>query len=423
MWQALDKADFFFWGRETALITSGARWRVLIPPSGNPGPAAVAAQLRRASSAVTELFETASLVARSIGEKASGSVPPRPPDPENSGVDDSELDHKSETRTSPTVAIGIVGFDASVPAEFVVPRFTTVLEGASIRLSLESQDPDTRQSAALLEAPHFFSTCRSTYRRAVTEILKRIENGRLQKAVLARKVDVELTARPTTSEILRRLALQGKPAALFCSKGWIGASPELLVRTEGGEVEVEVVAGTYPAEGSLLQSTAGASEDIRTDSKELHEHRLVVEHVLERLPSLCAGVVSEVEPSVVRVGRLAHLRTVVRGRLKEGVTSLAVAAALHPTPAVCGSPVGPAYESIRELEPFMRRYYSGLVGWCDSDGRSEWAYVLRCAFIAGRRASVFAGAGIVAGSDPDKETYETEAKMKPMLEALGVTER
>jgi isochorismate synthase EntC len=155
--------------------------------------------------------------------------------------------------------------------------------------------------------------------------------------------------------------------------------------------------------------------------KEQAEHRLVVESVQATLAGLCEDVRRASRPEVVRLSTVAHLATIVRGRLKDPATSaLAVAARLHPTPAVAGVPQAAALAAIAELEGFDRGLYAGPVGWVDARGDGDWAVGLRGATLdpVGRQARLVAGAGIVAGSDPDAEWDETEAKLASMRAVL-----
>ncbi|MCA1691448.1 MAG: chorismate-binding protein, partial [Actinobacteria bacterium] len=157
---------------------------------------------------------------------------------------------------------------------------------------------------------------------------------------------------------------------------------------------------------------------LRSSPKELDEHRFVVEDVRRRLDPLCRSI-SVNGPQVVGLSSVTHLATSVAGRLRSPPPSaLALAGHLHPTPAVGGQPRDVALATIAELEGFDRGLYAGPVGWVDSRGDGDWAVALRCASVDGRRAVLSAGAGIVAGSDPDAEWAETQAKLEPMLRAL-----
>ncbi|MBV8195610.1 MAG: chorismate-binding protein, partial [Candidatus Dormibacteraeota bacterium] len=145
--------------------------------------------------------------------------------------------------------------------------------------------------------------------------------------------------------------------------------------------------------------------------------------VADTLAPFCSELEVDRQPSLHATATLWHLRTSIRGRLRDdSPDALTLAAALHPTPAVCGMPPDAALSLIRELEPFDRRFYAGIVGWVDARGDGEWVIALRCAEIMGRTARLYAGAGIVSGSDPAAEDREADVKFGAMLRALGVAQ-
>ncbi|MFI5053710.1 MAG: isochorismate synthase MenF, partial [Acidimicrobiia bacterium] len=200
---------------------------------------------------------------------------------------------------------------------------------------------------------------------------------------------------------------------VYAIEGFVGASPELLVRRVGTIVESRPVAGTSLADGEeSLRALAASVKDTR-------EHRYVVDAIVAALGERCEELTVEAIPEVAVFGPVAHLATPIRGRLCEPApNALELARLLHPTPAVGGTPRRPALDAIRALEGFDRGRYAGPVGWVDARGDGEWAIALRGAEIEGTRARLVAGAGIVAGSDPDAEWAETQAKLEPMLRAL-----
>jgi isochorismate synthase len=164
-----------------------------------------------------------------------------------------------------------------------------------------------------------------------------------------------------------------------------------------------------------------AADRLRTSDKNRREHAMVVEAIFDVLAPYCRDLSAPPAPELVSTSTLWHLATPIRGTLRDpSVSSLELACALHPTPAVCGLPRAAAAEAIRMIEPFDRGFYSGAVGWCDGNGDGEWHVTIRCAEIAGSTARLYAGAGIVAGSDPDEEVAETATKFMALLGALGV---
>lgn len=259
---------------------------------------------------------------------------------------------------------------------------------------------------------------RRRWSAAVEEALARIADGRLSKVVLAREVTVDVRRPLEVATVVDRLRHEQPACFTYAAGGYVGASPELLARRRGLDVVSRPMAGTVaqggsPGDDHRLVAAMASSE------KEQNEHRLVVGDVLAALSLLCDDVCGADEPDVVRLSTVAHLATTVRGRLRDlSVSALDVAAHLHPTPAVAGVPREAALAAIAELEDFDRGLYAGPVGWVDSRGDGDWAVALRSATLDGARARLVAGAGIVAGSDPDGEWDETESKLAAMRSAL-----
>ena len=258
---------------------------------------------------------------------------------------------------------------------------------------------------------------------AVRRAIDRISGGPLAKVVLAREVAVE-SARPfARRRVLAHLRDTHPSSFTYATGGFVGASPELLVRRRGVRVLSRPMAGT------ALRGVDRADDErlgsaLVSSAKEAEEHALVVEAVRSALEPVCGEMVATAGPELVRLATVTHLATTVAGHLAEPAPSaLALAGLLHPTPAVGGLPRADALTAIAELEGFDRGLYAGPVGWVDSRGDGDWAVALRCAQLDGRRARLVAGAGIVADSDPDAEWSETEAKLLPMLDALSEASR
>ena len=255
------------------------------------------------------------------------------------------------------------------------------------------------------------------WRAGVVAALAAIGGGRLDKVVLAREAAVEAEWPFPRAELLRRLERRpGGATFLYAAGGFVGASPELLVRRRGRVAVSRPMAGTVP-QGDAAGEADGLAR-LTGSPKEAVEHRLVVDAVAEGLAKV-ADRVEVGRPEVVRLATVAHLATEITADLTEPLpTALELAGLLHPTPAVGGSPRDAALAAIAALEPFDRGRYAGPVGWVDRTGDGEWAVALRCATLTGPRAHLIAGAGIVPGSDPDAEWAETEHKLRAMLEVL-----
>ncbi len=264
------------------------------------------------------------------------------------------------------------------------------------------------------------------YEAAVATALAAIEAGEVEKVVLARALVVSTDTAIDPRVVARRLNAAEPGSIVFLvalpggSSSLVGASPELLVRREGMTVSSDPLAGTARRSTDPVRDAEIARQLLAT-VKEQREHRFIAEAVADALAPLCTDLVVDREPSLSPTATLWHLHTAVRGTLKpDAPDALSLAAVLHPTPAVCGTPQAAAGRLLHRLEGFDRRFYAGLVGWVDARGDGEWAIALRCAEISGATARLHAGAGIVAGSDPAAEDLETEAKFGVMLRALGV---
>ncbi len=264
----------------------------------------------------------------------------------------------------------------------------------------------------------------SEWTQAVAEAVAAIEDEVIRKVVLARSVIVRSDTAPDGFNVLSHLEASYRQCYGF---GWrvngamfVGASPELLVRSSGGVVTSNPLAGTAPrgegeAEDRLL------AEALMRSEKDRIEHRYVVDDVVERLAPYADHLTVPAEPSLKRMATVQHLSTRIEGTSRPRVHVLDLVGALHPTPAVGGTPRDPALAFIENAEPFDRGWYTGGVGWVDGTGDGEFAIGLRCGLLEGANAHVFAGAGIVAESDPDAELLETRLKFRPMLELLAAT--
>jgi menaquinone-specific isochorismate synthase len=219
--------------------------------------------------------------------------------------------------------------------------------------------------------------------------------------------------------VLLELALGYPDTWTFAVDGHLGSSPETLVRVAEGTATARVLAGSH-ARGADAEADAAAALELATSSKDLDEHRYAVESVLAALRPHGPGITASELPFTLKLPNLWHLASDVAGRLSDGSGALDLVAALHPTAAVAGTPTAAAVATIRELEPFDRGRYAGPVGWVDQSGDGKWAISLRSAEVdADGTLTAYAGAGIVAESDPDRELAETKLKFRPIVEAFG----
>jgi menaquinone-specific isochorismate synthase len=258
------------------------------------------------------------------------------------------------------------------------------------------------------------------WREAVAEAVRRMRGGELLKAVFAHDLLATADEPLDPRFLLRELAERYPTCWCFAVDGLVGATPELLLRREGTRVSSRVLAGTcWPGEAGCGDA-ADAGTALMASAKDREEHRYAVDSLVERLRPLCEDVHAPADPSLLQLHNLVHLASDVTATLDgtEPPTLLDLAAAVHPTAAVGGTPREPALRLIAELEGMDRGRYSGPVGWLDAAGDGELGVALRCAEVSGSTARLFAGCGVVADSDPDTEVREAAAKLVPIRQAL-----
>jgi menaquinone-specific isochorismate synthase len=278
------------------------------------------------------------------------------------------------------------------------------------QLSQPSQPPSrVSWSDGALTAPQ--------WQRAVSAAVERIRERRLGKAVLARDLRAHADRPIDTRVLLARLAGRFPACYTFACAGLVGATPELLVRRTGDRVDSLVLAGTTPR-GTSPADDAAKGAALFSSAKDREEHAYAAEMVAGALAPLCGDLDMPALPELFTLANVIHLATPVRAWLERRRSIFDVLAALHPTPAVCGTPTDVAMDLIRELEVMDRGRYAGPVGWVDARGDGEWGIALRCAEIDGPHARLFAGCGIVADSVPEAELAEVQAKFRAMQYAI-----
>lgn len=259
----------------------------------------------------------------------------------------------------------------------------------------------------------------SGYEAAVATAVAKIREHDLSKVVLARELSGHLPLESDVRRALVELALGYPDCWTFAVDGLVGSSPETLVRVHHGTVTARVLAGTR-SRGRDAASDHESAMSLAASVKDQDEHRFAVSSVLDALRPHSADLAASDLPFTLKLPNLWHLATDIAGTLSDGASSLDLADALHPTAAVAGTPTRDAVALIRELEPFDRGRYAGPVGWVGGDGDGEWAIALRCAQLDDTGdLTAYAGAGIVADSDPATEYAETTMKFRPIVEAFG----
>jgi menaquinone-specific isochorismate synthase len=327
------------------------------------------------------------------------------------------------------VAIASLGFDPAVDASVVVvPKVLLGRREGRSWLTLVTppgavEVPALRRRpvAAASTPPSSVSAMvpsELVWGDAVAQAVVALRRGDLEKVVLARAIDVTAKSELDPRAIAARLALRFPACFTYLCDGLVGASPELLIRRLGRHAESLVLAGTV-RRGTSPQEDAALEQELLASAKDASEHRMAAESVRDVLTAVAADVVADPRPQLLRLANLSHLATHIDAWLPVlAPSALALASLLHPSAAVGGTPKAAAVDMIRRLEAAPRGRYAGPIGWVDANGDGEFAIALRCAQLSGNVARLWAGAGIVADSNPDSEIAETTVKFDAVLTAL-----
>ncbi|MFF4596968.1 isochorismate synthase MenF [Amycolatopsis sp. NPDC001319] len=327
------------------------------------------------------------------------------------------------TSSGVPLAVGVLPFDTgpgtTTPGHLVLPR-TVHRAQAEGEGSAVAASEDLPAPAVTREVPS-----EEGHKANVRAAVAALRDRGLRKAVLARALELEFAAPVPVEKIVRNLA-RGNPrhftyaAELPGGRTLVGATPELLLSRAGDSVYTTPHAGSMPRSADPVADRANG-EALLASAKDQEEHAVVIDYVVEALRPFCRKLDVPPAPELVSTPAIWHLRTAITGELVDrSVTALDLAAALHPTPAICGTPTGAARDLVQELEPFDRGYYAGTVGWVDAAGDGEWAVAIRCAEVADTSMRLYAGGGIVPASDPQAEFDETIAKFRTLLGAMGL---
>ena len=260
------------------------------------------------------------------------------------------------------------------------------------------------------------------YEKAVEKALLRIQSGELSKIVLARKLTYPTSRKLRPFSIAHALRERFPDCFTFCLATpdhgmMVGSTPETLAKVSGTSFETEALAGSAPR-GPSAGKDAHWGKILLGCEKEALEHRLVIESIKRRLDSIGLINCEEGQPRLLRLANLQHIRTPLQANLPRGIHPFDALAALHPTPAMGGTPRDSALSVVRELEGSPRGWYSGVTGWLDSKGRGEFIVPMRCGKINDDTLTLYAGAGLVEGSTPKQEKIETDWKLQAMLEVI-----
>ncbi|HVE24883.1 MAG TPA: isochorismate synthase [Sporichthya sp.] len=324
--------------------------------------------------------------------------------------------------TGPVVFGSFAFADGPTPSVLVLPR--VVLGRRNGRTWLTSIGPgewEPERPSPAAEGPRQVEVgdgalSADEWRTAVSTAVERIRSGELSKVVLARDLIARTDGPIDIRHLVRGLAQRYPACFTFAVEGLVGATPELLVERQGDQVTSRVLAGTA--------WDADAAARLLGSAKDLEEHDYAVRSAFDAIAPYCTQLTAPA-PTVLELANVAHLATEVTGTLRTRASlngtatdALSLAGLLHPTAAVCGTPTRRAGRVIADLEGMDRGRYAGPVGWMDARGDGEWGIALRCAEVDGARLRLFAGCGIVSGSDPDSEFAEAQAKFVAVREVL-----
>jgi isochorismate synthase len=322
------------------------------------------------------------------------------------------------------VAVGALPFDSAAAPHVVLPETARwagpVPGGAVVPLVMPSVEVEP------IPAP-------AAYERSVAAAVSALRAGELSKVVLARSLHLTMDETVDLVPLLANLAADNAAGFTYAvdlpadggRRTLVGATPEMLLSRTGSTVLANPLAGSL-ARCADPAADRRAGETLLASVKDHDEHRVVVESVAEALRPFCRTLTVPDRPSLVGTSAVWHLSTQITGELiDQDISALRLACALHPTPAVCGTPPEQARRTIAALEPFDRGFYAGAIGWCDADGDGEWVVGIRCAElfepVTGRPSmTLYSGAGIMPASQPALELAETSAKFQTLLRAMGL---
>lgn len=321
--------------------------------------------------------------------------------------------------------VGALPFSSETPSALTAPLSFTRVRGDLHHSNIEALP--TARVAGFEPSPQIHTD-------RVRVAIEHLRAGELDKVVLARSLTLEAESTIFPVALAETLIALDHAHNGFCvdlspaggkylGRSLVGSTPEVLIERRGGVVTCHPLAGSIARHPNSDQDQTNA-EQLRASTKDLAEHAFVVDSISAILGPLCTSFNAPSAPEILRTPQLWHLGTKIEGVLIDpSLTSLELAMALHPTPAVCGTPTVAAREHITATEA-DRGFYAGAVGWCDRTGDGEWMVAIRCAEIAadGLSARAYAGGGIVASSDPETELRETSTKFRTLLSAFDLAE-
>jgi isochorismate synthase len=334
------------------------------------------------------------------------------------------------------------GWDSFPSAALILPRYALIRIGADYFISVNQLSGGAKRNSVRLEAESFIARLESTaipspsmpdelsvsetsqaeWQSAIRRSVKMIQQGKIKKVVLARPAQATGNRAMDIPAMLEKIG-ESCPACFrflfefLPAVAFAGATPERLVSVAGAKFKTAAIAGSI-RRGDFAAEDEMLGQQLLSSAKDQSEHTFVLDQIREKMTPLTESLTIESAPKILRLPNIQHLRTKITGALKPGHSILNIVAALHPTPAVGGTPTTAALQVIRELEGFERGWYAAPVGWVNADGDGDFVVAIRSGLFRENSATLYGGAGIVANSDPQKEWDETALKMRFLLNAM-----
>ena len=340
-------------------------------------------------------------------------------------LDSFEINNEVHGAGTGPVLFTSFAFDQQEESRLVIPKVVVGIKNQTTWITWIGDENQPK----LLEKPAGTQLPKVTWRdndidawkKKVQSAVEVIRRDSLDKVVLAREIIADIDSPIDPRTVLRKLAKDYPGTWVYSNNGLIGATPELLIRLNNSMVVSRVLAGTISKTGDDSKDLALAASLARS-SKDLEEHEYAVRSVADALAPFCSSTNVPDAPFVLHLSNVMHLATDVTGAIKEGhkvIDIFSILSKLHPSAAVCGTPTNAAAELIKQFEGINRGRYAGPIGWIDARGDGEQGLALRCGYLKDREVHAYAGCGIVAGSDAEHEAAESQAKLLPIINALG----
>lgn len=279
-------------------------------------------------------------------------------------------------------------------------------------------DPEVKSPPDIVKEEGNAPKDKKKWKLMINETLDKIADGDIRKIVLSRKIDLVLSKEVDLNAAVNCLRNRFSKCYIFIfhsnNSSFIGATPETLAKMSNGKIEFDALAGSAPR-GSNDIEDSNIEKEILFNSKNISEHKFVVEHLKDSIKEYAGNILIDNKVRVRKLHNIQHLWTKISADLKPGVSIFSILKEIYPTPAICGTPKDAALSLTRKLEGHKRGMYSGITGWFNLEEEGEFVIAIRSAVTSGKKVAVFAGSGIVAGSDPAQEFDETELKLTPIL--------